>query len=170
MRKKKSNMSTIIAVASVVVVIAIIISISRPKTVDYEDMTEEELQIAVQNKIDNMKVNELAGKGERERMEHYVKSFIDAVENKDYEEAYDMLYEDFKNNFFPKFDEFEKYAKSTFPSLCNIEYTNIERNGDVYVLWITLSDSLAGKDSAIEMNFVVQENDLNDFVISFTVI
>lgn len=170
MRKKKSNMSTIIAVASVVVVIAIIISVSRPKTVNYDDMTEEELQMAVQNKIDNMKVSELAGKGERERMEHYVKSFIDAVENKNYEEAYDMLYEDFKNNFFPTLDDFEKYAKNTFPTLCNLEYTNIERNGDVYVLWITLSDSLSGKDSAVEMNFVVQENDLNDFVMSFTVI
>lgn len=170
MRKKKSNMSTIIAVASVVVVIAIIISISRPKTVDYKDMTEEELQIAVQNKIDNMKVNELASKGERERMEHYVKSFISAVEEKKYEDAYNMLYDDFKKNYFPTLSDFEKYAKSTFPSLCNIEYTNIERNGDVYVLWITLSDSLASKDSAIEMNFVVQENGLNDFVISFTVI
>lgn len=170
MRKKKSNMSTIIAVASIVVVIAIIISLSRPKTVNYDDMTEEELQIAVQNKIDNMKVSELAGKGERERMEYYVKSFIDAVENKNYEDAYDMLYDDFKNNFFPTLDEFEKYAKNTFPTLCNLEYTNIERNGDVYVLWITLSDTLAGKDSAVEMNFVVQENDLNDFVMSFTVI
>lgn len=170
MRKKKSNMSTIIAVASIVVVIAIIISLSRPKTVNYDDMTEEELQIAVQNKIDNMKVSELAGKGERERMEYYVKSFIDAVENKNYEDAYDMLYDDFKNNFFPTLDEFEKYVKNTFPTLCNLEYTNIERNGDVYVLWITLSDTLAGKDSAVEMNFVVQENDLNDFVMSFTVI
>lgn len=170
MRKKKNNMPTIIAVVSVVVVIAIIISLSKPKTVDYDDMTEEELQIAVQNKIDTMKVSELAGKGERERMEYYVKTFINAVENKNYEEAYYMLYEDFRENYFPTLEDFEKYAHNTFPTLCSLEYTNIERNGDVYVLWITLSDSLAGKDSAIEMNFVVQENDLDDFVMSFTVI
>lgn len=170
MKVKKSKMPTIIAVASIVVVIAIIISISRPKTVNYDDMTEEERQIAVQNKIDNMKVGELAGKGERDRMEHYVKSFLNAVENKEYEEAYNMLYEDFKNNYFPTLNDFEEYAQNTFPTLCSIEYTNIERNGDVYVLWITLSDSLAGKESAVEMNFVVQENDLNDFVLSFTVI
>lgn len=170
MKVKKSKMPTIIAVASIVVVIAIIISISRPKTVNYDDMTEEERQIAVQNKIDNMKVGELAGKGERDRMEYYVKSFVNAVENKEYEEAYDMLYEDFKKNYFPTLNDFEEYTQNTFPTLCSIDYTNIERNGDVYVLWITLSDSLAGKDSAVEMNFVVQENDLNDFVLSFTVI
>lgn len=170
MKKKKSNMSTIIAVLSVIVVIAIIISISRPKTENYEDMTEEERQIAVQNKIDNMKVSELAGKGERDRMEYYVKSFIEAVENREYEVAYDMLYEDFKNNYFPTLNDFEVYAKNTFPTLCSIENTNIERNGDVYVLWVNLSDALAGRESTIEMNFVVQENDLNDFVMSFTVI
>lgn len=170
MRKKKSNMSTIIAVLSVVVVIAMIIHVSKPKTVNYEEMTEEELQIAVQNKIDNMKVNELYGMGERDRMEYYVKSFIDAVENKEYEVAYDMLYDDFKNNYFPTLDDFEKYAKKTFPTLCSIEHTNIERNGEVYVLWVKLSNALGGKDTAVEMNFVIQENDLNDFVMSFTVI
>ncbi len=170
MRKKKSNMPTIIAISSIVVLIALIISVSKPKNVNYEDMTEEELQIAVQNKIDNMKVNELAGKGERDRMEYYVKMFIDAVENQEYEKAYDMLYEDFKKNYFPTLDSFEEYAQNTFPTLCSTEYTNIERNGEVYVLWVTLSDSLSGKDSAIEINFVVQENDLNDFVMSFTVI
>lgn len=170
MRKKKNNMPTIIAVASVVVLIAIIIKISIPKKIDYDSMTEEEFQIAVQNKIDTMEINSLSGMGERDRMEYYVKSFIDAVENKEYEEAYDMLYDEFKENFFPTLSDFETYARKTFPTLCSIEHTNIERNGDVYVLWVNLSNALAGKDSTIEMNFVIQENDLNDFVLSFTVI
>ncbi len=54
--------------------------------------------------------------------------------------------------------------------MISLEHTNIERNGDVYVLWVTLNDPLASKDSGVEMNFVIQENALNDFVISFTVI
>ena len=57
-----------------------------------------------------------------------------------------------------------------FPKMISLEHTNIERNGDVYVLWVTLNDPLASKDSGVEMNFVIQENALNDFVISFTVI
>ena len=91
MRKKKSNMSTIIAVLSVVVVIAMIIHVSKPKTVNYEEMTEEELQIAVQNKIDNMKVNELYGMGERDRMEYYISNFVNLVEKDKIEEAYALL-------------------------------------------------------------------------------
>lgn len=170
MRKKKSKMPTIIAVASVIVVVAFIIKVSFPKQESYEDMTDEEREIAVQNKIDTMEVSSLAGMGERDRMEYYVKSFIDAVENKEYEEAYDMLYEDFKSNYFPTLEDFETYAQSTFPTMCDVQNTNIERNGTVYVMWVTLSDALSGKDSGVEMNFVIQENDLNDFVMSFTVI
>ena len=52
----------------------------------------------------------------------------------------------------------------------SLEHTNFERNGDVYILWVTMSNPLGGKDSGVEMNFVVQENDLNDFVMSFSVI
>lgn len=170
MRKKKSNMPTIIAVVLVVMIVAFIIKVSFPKKVNYEEMTDEEREIAVQNKIDTMKIASLSDMGEKDRMEYYIKDFIDAVENKEYETAYDMLYEEFKNNYFPTLETFEEYAKKTFPSLCSIENTNIERSGSVYVLWVTLYDALAGKDSAVEMNFVIQENDLNDFVMSFTVI
>jgi hypothetical protein len=163
MRRKKSKIPIVIGAAVVVVVGAVVINSNKSKKVDYSSMSDEELQVAVQEKIDEMEVNNLAGMGERDRMEYYVSSFVKAVENGEYEDAYNMLYEDFRKNYFPTLSSFEEYAKSKFP-------TNFERNGDVYVLWVTLSNPLGSKDSGIEMNFVVQENDLNDFVMSFTVI
>lgn len=173
MRMKKNNKLIIFGVI-IVVILAIIayntIASNKSKGIDYDEMTEEEVAIAVQEKVDNIKKKDLSGLGERDRMEYYVSSFVEAVENEEYEEAYDMLYDDFKSNYFPTLASFEEYAKSKFPSMVSLEHTNIERNGDVYVLWVTMYNPLGSKDAGIEMNFVVQENDLNDFQMSFTVI
>ena len=170
MKKKKSNMPVFIGITAFVIILAIVIKVSTPEKIDYESMSEEEFQVAIDEKINSIKEGELGGMGERDRMEYYVKSFIDAIENKDYDDAYDMLYKDFKDRYFPSIDEFENYVKKTFPTFCDVEHTNIERTGNVYVLWVTLSNALSGKDSGVEINFVIQENDLNDFVMSFTVI
>ena len=58
-----------------------------------------------------------------------------------------------------------------FSEMMDIKHENIERNGDVYVLWITINDAINGKPSDKKnMNIVIKENDYNDFVISFSVI
>ena len=54
--------------------------------------------------------------------------------------------------------------------MMDIEHENIERNGDVYVLWINIADALNGKPGEKkQMNVVIKENDYNDFVMSFSV-
>lgn len=171
MKMKKDNKLLILGVV-IVIILGILVYATRDKSndkVDYSNMTEEEVKVAVEEKVNEMQVNELGQMGERDRMEYYVSSFIKAIENKDYEKAYDMLYDDFRTRYFSTFASFEEYAKTKFPSSIAMDYTNIERNGDVYVLWVTMSNPLGSKDSGIEMNFVVQEYDLNDFKLSFTV-
>ena len=51
----------------------------------------------------------------------------------------------------------------------SVEHTNIERNGNTYILWVNISDSLGSKNSVQEYNFVIKENDLSDFELSFSV-
>ena len=51
----------------------------------------------------------------------------------------------------------------------SVEHTNIERNGDTYILWVNIADSLNGKNTKTEYNFVIRENELNDFELSFSV-
>ena len=69
------------------------------------------------------------------------------------------------------YTKFEKYARKTFPTMMNIQHENIERNGDVYVLWIYISDLVnGGPNNKKKMNFVIKENDFDDFVMSFSVI
>ncbi len=170
--RKKDRVLTIFAAIFIILFIAlIVISVisSRGKKVDYSNMTDEEISTAIKEEIDEMKKNDLGGMGERDRMEYYVGSFITAVENKKYEEAYEMLYSDFRKNYFPTFSDFENYAKTKFPTMISVEHTNFERNGEVYVLWSTLSNPMGDKNSSIEMNFIIKENDLNDFDLSFKV-
>ena len=170
---RKSNRKILIGFAIVVVIIIIIslvLNNKKQKEVDISNMTDEEISSIVQEKVDKMEIDELASLNERDRMERYVGNFIKKLEKKDYENAYEMLYDNFKQNYFPTLKSFEEYAKTKFPTTISVEYTNLERNGEVYVLWVVVSNPLASKDSGKEMNFVIQENDLNDYVMSFSVI
>ena len=118
---------------------------------------------------DNMKAK-LLNMGERDRMEYYIAHFINCCERKKYSLAYEMLGEDFKTGYFQTEEAFEKYAKEKFPSMANLDFTNIERNGNTYVMWVTITDVLNGKrDSGIEYNFVIEENDINNIKMAFSV-
>lgn len=169
--RKNDKLFVVIAVIVIIamIVLAIVINVKSKDNIDYSKMTEEEIAAVVEEQVNEMEKNDLGEMGERDRMEHYVASFIEAIENKEYEDAYEMLYDDFKKNYFPNYADFEEYAKNKFPSMISVEHTNFERNGDVYVLWTKLSNPMGSKNSAIEINFVVKENDLNDFDISFKI-
>lgn len=170
--KGKQDNKFIIAGLVVVAILGIyaIATIPKKEVINYDELSEDELSVVVEENINEMEKNELSTMGERDRMEFYVSKFISAVENKSYEEAYGMLYDDFKSNYFPTLAKFEEYAKTKFPSMFSLKHTNFERNGDIYVLWVTMTNPLGSKDSGIEMNFIVKENALNDYVISFSVI
>lgn len=167
----KNNRLYAVGITIVIIlgIITFLTSNKKEESVDYSNMTDEEIEVAVKEEVNEITVNKLADLGERDRMEYYVGTFIKAVGNKDYETAYEMLYDDFKNTYFDTYSKFEEYAKSKFSSSVSVEYTNLERNGDVYILWVTLSDILKAGDTGEEMNFVVQENGLNDFKLSFSV-
>lgn len=172
MKIKGENKIPIIIAIGVIIITVLVVKDFKDsnKSTDYSNLTQEEITATVNNEIATMEINTLATMDERDRIEHYVSSFADAIEKEDYEEAYSMLYDDFKKNYFPNLSSFEEYAKNKLPKVISFEHTNFERNGDYYILWITMSDPLSGKSSEKEMNFVVKENDLNDFVISFSVI
>lgn len=171
MKMKKDNKIVIVGLIIVVILGLIAFFTTQDEdSIDYSNMTNEEIAVVVEEEVNNMVKNDLGEMGERDRMEYYVSSFMKAIENEEYQKAYDMLYDEFKQNYFKTLADFENYVKTKFPSMSSMEYTNIERNGTVYVLWVTISNPLSGKDSSREMNFVIQENDLNDFDLSFSVI
>lgn len=162
----------ILCMIIVLIILSIVVAVLTKKQEENEVKAQNaEIQINNSKQIENSVVmNKLAEMEERDRMEYYFSRFLNAVESKEYEKAYEMLYTEFKENYFPDLESFESYIKKTFPKLSSVEHTNIERSGKNYILYITITDSLSANTEKKEMTFVIQENDLNDFVMSFSVI
>lgn len=172
-KKKKNNKQIIYLIIIYLIIILIIFilfalfSSKKDKIVENNEVTIEEIQAIEQDNI----TSKLQGMNERDRMEYYFGIFLEYVENEEYENAYNLLYSEFKKNYFPTLESFEQYIPTVFSDMTNIEHNNIERNGDVYVLWLYITDALNGKPGEKrEMKIVIKENDYNDFVLSFSVI
>ena len=178
-RQKKPNMSivfiAVVVILALLIIIAISNAISGGKRVQYEGKLPSDIKVDSARDA-NIVVNEnesemsrLKGMTERARIEYYVTKFMDYVEAEDYENAYDLLNNDYKNNYFQSRTKFEEYADKNFSKMMDIDYTNFERSGDVYVIWMTVTDAInGGPNSGKEFNFVVKENDYNDFELSFS--
>ena len=171
-KKKSQNKRWYIVIIVVVflILLAIIVQMNQPKSNQHYENHEPTVE-EIENKEQDSITSTLEGMEERDRMEYYFGIFLDEVENGEYQKAYDLLYPEFKQNYFPTIDAFTQYAQNTFSDLNHIEHENIERNGEVYILWISITDALNGKPSEKKaMNIVIKENDYNDFVMSFSVV
>lgn len=175
MKKENAKMFKIAIIVTILILIILMttVNILLEKQKNEEKNNSQDIEVQINNSKQIEKtvvINKLAEMEERDRMEYYFSKFINAVESKEYEKAYGMLYTGFKENYFPDLESFETYAKKTFSKFCSVEHTNIERSGENYILYITISDSLSSNPVKKEMTFVIKENDLNDFVMSFSVI
>ena len=121
-------------------------------------------------KTDEEIVKYLATLGERDRMQYYCTQYFKYIQNSNYSKAYEFLYEEFKQNYFPAFEDFEEYVKNYYPSFYGIEFDDITRQGNLYVLRVKIV-KLDGENGETEevQRFVIRENYYNDFVMSFQV-
>lgn len=129
----------------------------------------KKVQVTVPKTQDEI-AKELSTKGERDRMEYYCGEYFKHIEKEEYDAAYNMLYTEFKLNYFPTVEEFEEYVKKTYPSSWALEYDDITRQGNIYVLRLKIYDVLGSKEDEKIQRIVIKENNYNDFVLSFQVI
>lgn len=172
LEKQRKNKKKVIFIIVIVLILFLIIQYSSRKKssseiYEYEEKTEEQIQEEENQAL----ISQLRNMTERNRMNFYFGEFLNYIESGNYEEAYNLLYDEFKQNYFPTLESFEEYIPTLFSEVSDIEYTNIERNGEVYVLWINITDAINGKPGEEkEINVVIKENDYNDFELSFSVI
>ena len=160
----------IIAIIAVLLIVLFVISVARKAVVPEENLTEEQKLQLAETKKEQAIIDDLAGMEERDRIEYYFGEFIRNIELDNYAEAYKVLNEDFKNTYFSTQDEFVKYVKAYFPNEIAVEYNNIERNGNTYILWVKMSNALTvDKSSGRAMNVVIREYAVHDFELSFSV-
>lgn len=134
------------------------------------EVIEQDKEKAVMSRLENM--------GEQQRMQYYYGMFLRNIKSGNYEDAYDVLYDEYKKNYFPTLETFKKYMDLRYTSNMTAQYTNMERNGDIYVLWVTLADlskkevfpdGIEGYDT-FSINVVIQEYGFNDYKMSFSII
>ena len=110
-----------------------------------------------------------------------VNKFILMINNQDYETAYNLLDENFKNNYFKTLEDFINYMKVYAYKYNNVEIRNFNVNGNVYICEGVLTDATngqyvdetkgtAGSGSALAWTFYMQLGDGEDFKISFEVL
>ena len=180
---KKINIKKIDIIDLVLAITVLILIFTN--LIVYASSIKKEQKIAatgeIQEKIENTpekseeelaaeELEELKKMTERDRMEHYFAKFIKYIKAKKYTEAYNLLYPEFRENYFKTQEEFRDYAKKTYPSSVGFSYNNIERQGSIYVLMITVMDTNKKVTDAKSQRIVIQEYDFNDFVLSFQVI
>lgn len=172
--KNKNNQSFTIILAIVACLLTMLnikLYISKyQKQIDASQNTVNN-NTSLQKKTDEEKkaelIAELKTMKERDRMERYFGEYIDYVESGEYEKAYALLYPEFKDTYFKTLDEFKEYVIKKYPDIIIVDYDNIERQGQYYVLFIKVPKA-DGTSDMINQNIVLYEKDYAQYYISFS--
>ena len=148
----------------VIIVLIILTEINKSKNNKTSAISEQEDNEEI---VENSITSNISKMSEEDRIESYIGEFISLIEEKNYSQAYNKLNANFKNNYFKTVEDFEKYAESKYPSNPNIEYSSIERIGEIYLIQTKITDVLDSSFQEVSQKFVVRENGANDYTISF---
>ncbi len=96
-----------------------------------------------------------------------IDKFIKMINNKDYRNAYKVLDDNFKSNYFKTEEDFKRYVQNNFLEYSNVEYEKYTEEGDIYIYQIVLSDKTSKSDKKIRINIIMKLKDGTDFVMSF---
>ena len=174
---KKRDVFLIIAIL-ILVIINLILFVkeyakTKPQTQNNSgkiSTVKSEKEEVIVPKDDKELILKLSKMKERDRIEYYCGQYIKKIEQKDYESAYNLLYPEFKEKYFPTLTSFKEYIEKTYPKDFALEYDDITRQGKIYVLRLKILDILGSQENEKVQRVVILENDYNNFVLSFQVI
>lgn len=111
-------------------------------------------------------VESYSNSNEAEKVQYNIQLWFYAINDGDYVYAYNKLDETYRNNNFPTQADFENYMKTTFYAYNKLGYTSYEKNGDLYIYKMVITNS-EDSTQTIEKQFVVKLLEGTDFVMSF---
>lgn len=164
--KNKKTILTIMIICIILAVIITLIILSIKKDNEPEPNVTPENHIETAEEKNAREIEELKKMGETSRMQFYVSKYISYLEEGDYESAYNLLYDEFKQNYFKTQEEFTAYVKNKYSDLITLEYEKTERLGPYYVVTVNFKDLINDTKNYTQL-FVLKENGFNDFVLSF---
>ena len=163
-RKKTILKIAIIICIIVIVILIFLLAILKKDTKE----NSEEVIIETNEEREEKVTNYVRTRSEKERMQVYIAEYIKHIERGEYSLAYDKLYPEFKKNFFNTEDKYTSYVKTYYSDLMMLDYENIERQGNYYILTVKITN-MEDVQTEITQKFVIYENGLNDYYISFQV-
>ena len=176
---KKNQRKILIVVGLIVLVILLLILMfflykrkmnninnqNQVVSIELDDKSYKKMKSAENEEI----LKNISEMTEQKRIHYYASEFIKAVEARNYKKAYSFLNSDFKDNYFKTYEAFEDYAKKYFPKEMSVNYDNMERLGNIYVLVAVVKDILSKDPNDFEFYIVIKENAYNNFELSFSV-
>ena len=165
-RKNKRNLILIIAICICIVIILIALLNVKSRETD-EVKNEKEMQRQKEEEQEEL-MEELKSVSEGERIKIYISQYFKFLEQKDYNSAYNLLYPEFKKNYFPTIDDYTKYiSEQELPELFTIDYDDIYMQGSYYIATVRIGDMFTRTDTTkVTYTLIIQENGYNDFYIS----
>lgn len=160
----KRKLKLLIALITVLIIIAIVIIvlINNQKNDSINQVDENVLQQIEQDAL----IEKLTNMSELNRVQTYFGEFIEYLESENYNEAYNHLNENFKNNYFETLEKFKGYIKTKYPKNAYVKYTNYERQGEIYILTVSIGQVLNKDFQEFEQRIVIRENGVNQYTIS----
>ena len=172
------NKKILIILNILIAIVAIIIAINAIKKAkksnefnpsDIPTLTPQQSLQSKEDQIDKTISKKTLKSEERRRMQIYFGQYMRLIETKQYEKAYLKLNADFKQANFGDVNKFIEYCKKTYPTSSSIEYDTINRNGDMYVLTVNITDSFNSNFKTLTQRVVVKEISNNNYEISFQI-
>ena len=165
----KKRLKTVIIICIVLIFLLFLLLILLKSQTNKQDQTiVAETETITAEEQEEMFTDYIRTKPEKERMQTYIAEFMRHIEVGEYSSAYQRLHSDFKERFFQTENKFIRYVKENYSDLISLEFKNIERQGKYYILTVQVNN-LEGSQTSITQKYIIQENGLNDYYISFQV-
>lgn len=159
---KKKNRILLLIIVLVLILIILILMLKSQK--NKQTVTASE-SIPSNTYFENSDTEKLSEMTEKERITFYFSKYIEYIENGNFEEAYNMLYNEFKNTYFKTLENFEEYIETKYPEIMAINYVSFQTEGPYYIISVKVEDIINEKN--FEQKFILREYDYNNFVLSF---
>lgn len=107
---------------------------------------------------------------EGNRINLYLDNYLSCIEEKNYEKAYSFLHDDFKQAHYPTIEKYKEYVEKKYFVNNIISHEGYDKLGQYHILTVKFSDILNATQTTIPtfiQKFIIVENGLNDFELSF---
>ncbi len=98
-----------------------------------------------------------------------LEKFKQMLNRKDYDIAYKVLDETFRNNNFGNVNKFKDYVQKNWFDCNKFNYQGVNNAGNVFTINVQISDNINNEINPIDKTFIVKLKDETNFVMSFEV-